>query len=140
MGLNSYLDNIGARVIARSFHCDISVILRWIHKLDLPAKKIVCKNQIRYNIDIEKFWKWAETHKHEINWSRYEIGTLLPEPNWVKEEKSNLKTSNHRKRFTDYEKASIKTMLYKGMTYKEIAQATGRTYYSINHLCGKIFS
>lgn len=138
LGLNHYLDNLGAKAVARCFGCDISVVLRWIEKFNLPAGKITCNNQIRYSIDIEKFWKWAKENKHVINWSRYEIGSLVPEPEWVKEEKSSFENFNSRKRFTAQEKSYIRYLFLKGKNYKEISAETGRSYHSINHLCRNI--
>lgn len=107
LGLNHYLDNLGAKAIAKCFGCDVSVVLRWIEKFNLPAKKIICHNQIRYDIDSEKFWKWAKEHKEIINWSRYELDSLAPEPGWVKEVKAAYNEKNSRKRFSEYEKNRV---------------------------------
>lgn len=138
MGLNHYLDNLGAKSISRCFDCDVSVVLRWIEKFGLPAKKIVCHNQTRYNIDSKKFWKWAKEHKEIINWSRYELGSLVPEPEWVKDVKKGYKEKNHRKKFSEYEKNRVLSLLHKGKSYREISVEMGRSYYSISHLCRTI--
>lgn len=138
LGLNHYLDNIGAKAIARCFGCDVSVVIRWIDYFELPAKKIVCSNQTRYIIDSVDFWKWAKENKDIINWSKYELGSLLPEPAWVKLEKSRFQNRNSRKRFTEAEKSYIRYLLRQGNSYKKISIEVGRSYYSINHLCRTI--
>ena len=52
MGLNHYYgERISAKTLAKCFHSDISVIVRWIDKYDLPCKKVKLKNQTRYLID-----------------------------------------------------------------------------------------
>lgn len=134
LGLNHYADCIGAKSVARCFGVDIAVVLRWIYKLDLPTMTLKAGNQTRYDIETEEFWKWAESHKEEINWSRYEVGSLLPEPEWVKEAKVNFKNHKSRKRISDYEKIQIKNMLRRGYCYKEIADRIGRSYYSVKHI------
>lgn len=96
LGLNIYVNEfIYARTLARCFNQDIRVVFRWIEKLGLPARKRRVANTLRYLIDVENFWKWAETHKEDINWSRYELMSLPPEPAWVREEKE---ATLHRKR------------------------------------------
>lgn len=134
LGLNHYLDNINAKAVAKCFNCDVSVIIRWIKELDLPTKEIKCNNQTRYSIDPNDFWKWAENHKAIINWSRYERDSLPPDPEWVADAIKNHTAYKSRKRFGDFEKAHIKSLLRKGHTCKEVAEMTGRSLYSIRHV------
>lgn len=138
MGLNHYLDNISAKAIARCFGCDVSVVLRWIEKMGLPTKKIVCKNQTRYSIDPMEFWEWADENRSIINWARYEENSLAPQPEWVKEEIKKYQTVHSRKRFTFHEKANIVFLLKKGMTCEEVAAQVGRSLYSIRHVSRKM--
>lgn len=139
LGLNAYCsDKLNARTVAKCFGVDTAVVLRWIHKLNLPAREVNAETQIRYLIDAEEFWKWAEQNKFEINWSRYELCSILPEPRWVEFEKSRYKTTRHRKRFTDNEIVQVKHMIHRGMTFKEIAAELGRTDESIKHLFRKL--
>lgn len=140
MGLNNYYgDFLGARTIAKCFDIDVSVVIRWIEKLNLPATKVrESKNKTRYQIDPEQFWKWADDHRSEINWSRYEICSILPEPRWVEFEKARYKTKRYRQHFTDNEIVQVKHMLHRGMNAKEIATEIGRTEDGIKHLIRKI--
>lgn len=133
LGLNAYTDNLSAKVVAQCFGLDISVVIRWINKFNLPADTIKCYNQTRYNIDVDKFWKWAEENKDMINWTRYQINSLPPEPEWVKNQKNNYVFINHHRKFTYLEKQNIRRMLKENSTYGEISQKAGRTVYSITH-------
>ena len=135
LGLNHYTDSLNAKTISKCFNCDISVILRWIHKYSLPCQKVECKTQTRYLVDITDFWKWAEKNKDIVNWSRYERLSLLPEPEWIDETIKNYNKPKSRNRYTDYEIITIKNLLHKGLNYHEIANEVGRSYYGISHLC-----
>lgn len=131
---------LSAKVVARCFGVDVSVVIRWINKFDMPCKKVVCGNQTRYLIEGNKFWKWAENNKDIINWSKYECMSILPEPKWLKETIRNYATPKAREKYTDDDIVNIRVLLSKGLSYAEIARETGRTYYGINHLCGTIYS
>lgn len=140
LGLNHYTDFLNAKTIAKCFSSDVAVVIHWVEKYGLPAKIImVANNQKRYLIDADDFWKWASKHREIINWSKYEKGSILPEPGWVAEQVRSYTTTMHRKKITDMEKERIKIMLRKGMTYKEIAEQIGRSYNSINHICRYIY-
>ena len=123
MGLNHYYgERISAKTLAKCFHSDISVVVRWIDKYDLPCKKVKLKNQTRYLIDAAEFWKWAENHQDVINWK-----------------KDNGKPERHGNKITDFEKLSIKNMLRKGMSNKEIAKEIHRTYEATKHITKTVF-
>lgn len=134
MGLNHYNSQLNAKTVAKCFNCDVSVVIRWINKLGLPARRIYCDNQTRYIIDAERFWEWAESHRPEINWSKYEIGSILPEPEWARMEKSSYKHPKSRRKISAQEKLLIKNLLRKNMSYKEIAEEIGRSYDSVKHI------
>ena len=139
MHLNHNIDCLSAKEVSRCFNCDISVILRWIEKLDMPARKFNDGRYTRYDIDSQLFWKWAENHKNQINFNKYQLGSLLPEPEWVRVEKRDYKTYKSRMKYEAEEKRKIKNMIMKGMSYKEISEELGRTYYGIVHVGRTIF-
>ena len=139
MGLNHYTEYLSAKVIAKSFNSDVDVVIRWIEKFNLPARKVICDNQKRYLIDPDVFWEWAFKNKSKINWSKYIKGSILPEPDWVEIEKKIYKFPNNRKKFTTQEKNRIKILLQRGKSYQEIADEIGRTYYSVSHICRNIY-
>lgn len=134
LGLNKFYDIFSAKQLAKCFNTDISVVLRWIEKFDMPHDSIDLNGVIHYDIDLKKFWKWTENHKDIINWSKYECGTLALEPEWVRQEKMSYEYSNTREKWTDEDLRKVKLLLKADKTYKEVAKELGRTYYGILHL------
>ena len=139
MKLNHYTDGLNARTVANCFGVDTRVVIRWINKFELPCRKVECSNQTRYIIENDEFWKWAEQHKEIINWSKYERMSLFPEPKWLYDTIKNYKTVKTRQKYTEYEIVRIKSMLHKGLSYREIANQLGRSYYGISDFCRKIY-
>lgn len=132
LGIEIYAgEYLTARMVAECFRVSQCVVHRWIHDLGLPAKKVKTTKSMRYVIDPEKFWKWAENHKEDICWAGYEICSILPEPRWVEIYKERYKTRRMNQHFTSNEVVQIKHMLHRGMTFKEIAAELGRTERSI---------
>lgn len=132
-------ENLSAKTISRCFNSDVSVVIRWINKFELPAKSMSVGGQTKYSIDAEQFWKWAEKNKEIINWSKYEDKSLLPEPDWVKESKRNYANPKHRTRITEQDRTQVKMLLKKGYTYPMIAKEMGRTYDAISHIGRTVF-
>lgn len=134
-----YTDYLSAKMIAKCFGVDTTVPIRWIEKFGLPAKKVVCEKQTRYLIDSEDFWEWAEKYKDKINWTNFYENSIVPQPEWVREQKLNCKTRNHRKKFTEQDRILMMGMLRKGMSYRQIAEIMERIYDSIKHYCRTIY-
>lgn len=139
MGLSHYNDKLSAKTVAQSFNTEIRSVKRWIEKFGLPSKKVNHGTHYTYYIDVEDFWEWAEKHKDTINWSKYELKSLVPEPEWVNEIVFNYTTVRHGQKFTPDELARIKFLICRGKTYSEIAKEMQRSYYSISHIGRKIF-
>lgn len=139
MGLSHYNDKLSAKAVAKAFNTEISSVKRWIKKFGLTAKKVNIGNYYTYYIDVKKFWIWAEANKTIINWSKYELKSLVPEPIWVNEVVLNYQTVRHRQRITPDEIARIKFLICRGKSYTEIAKEMQRSYYSISHIGRKIF-
>lgn len=77
IGLKHYCtDYLSAKLLAKCFVVDTTVPIRWIEKLGLPAKKVVCETQTRYLIDPDDFWKWAEEYKDKINWTNFKENSI----------------------------------------------------------------
>lgn len=140
MGLNHYTNSLNAKTLAKCFSCDVSVVIRWIEKFDLPCKKVKCSNQTRYLIEVKNFWEWAAQNRDVINWSRYERKSLCPEPDWIDRAIESYNTPKSRKKFTQNDIIVVKNMLHNGLSYREIAEKIGRSRYSVNHLCRNIYA
>lgn len=82
-------------------------------------------------VQIDKFWKWAETHQDVINFRRFEYGALGPEPEWVNAKRAK---DRHKKntRWTRMDDEILKSMAkqYK-YTAAEMAERLQRSEPSI---------
>lgn len=101
-------------------------------KLDFPMKH---KKSIKLNykvVYLKDFWKWAEKHKHDISFAKFERGMLGEEPSWVQEKRkadlSNPSKLNHNRKWTKSEDNLLiektKSCQY---TYKDLARDFNRT-------------
>ena len=133
-------DFITQKQLAEMFGQSSKVTNRWIRKCGLPCKAVSHnrkrnKKSISYNIDPEDFWKWAEKHKDIINWSHYELGSLVPEPLWVVSAKLDDKHPvNHKRSFRISEIRKIISEHRNGRKIASIADDFGRTVDSIKHV------
>ena len=141
MGINKRIDLFGLRTFAKCFGVENSVVLRWIQKFNMPVRNYKFDQHNHYDVDLEKFWQWAEEHKELINWSKYKCGSLALEPKWVRQEKRMYQTPMTREKWTSEDLRTLKKLLHLKKTYAEIATEMGRTYNSINHIMrsGKVY-
>lgn len=138
MGMNAYvLEKLYVRTVAKCFDCDSSVINRWISKYNLPYSQVIRGQTTCKLIGQEQFWKWAEEHKDLIPWSKYEIGTILPEPDWVRQIIRQYSYKNNRKAITDYDILSVVSLRRRGYTFPQISKELGRTLDSVKHIWRK---
>ena len=135
--LNIFLDDVFIKTLADNFHSDSRVVQRWI-RYGLP---FIRKGNGRKAIDIEVFWKWAETHKEMIPFHKYERGSLPPEPKWLKDVLiRSYDNKKHRARITETEIQYVLSMHERGMTYAEIAESLGRTLHSVKWIARKEYN
>nr|DAV66952.1 MAG TPA: Pyocin activator protein PrtN [Caudoviricetes sp.] len=140
IGLSKVHDVLSVNKLAECFNVTHKVVMKWINQYDLPCRKFKCSCCTKYMIDLENFWKWAEQHKDIINWSRYNCTTLALEPAWVRCEKFSYDRPNKGKYWTDMEIKYAKSMLRRGMSYREVAKELGRTQSGVAHKCAYIYN
>lgn len=135
LGYNAYVcEELYLKTVAKCFNSDIAVVKRWIDKFGLPCR-YVQRGQITCGlIDGKEFWKWADTHRDIIPWSKYERYTILPEPEWINSVMINYKVKSHRKRITQQEKSYVIYQRKSGHSFKEIAESLGRTEDAVKHI------
>lgn len=114
-----------------------NIIKGWVEKHGLPCiKKVTRKSKSFYFVDPSDFWKWAEIHKEKVQFSNIGFQVLLPEPDWVAEERKRER-ENHlvKKRVYKYwttrEEQTLLGLRKKGLTYKEIGQRMNRSPSSV---------
>jgi hypothetical protein len=102
---------------------------RWCRN-GLPVKFKKSVNKKYKVIEIEKFWKWAETHKDIVDFSKSEIHMLGKEPEWVDEKRTaDIAAAKYKKTpWTKEEDNYLISLLnsYK-YSYRDISERLMRT-------------
>lgn len=105
-------------------------IKRWIENGYLTAvKRTVCYKTKYHLISTEDFWEFAETHKDLLNFHKIEPNILLPEPEWVEEERKkdyHARLKSSREQWELSEDNILISMRKAGYSTKEIAERLGR--------------
>lgn len=130
-------EEISAKTLAACFNSDIRVIKRWKEKFNMPCKTVRRGQAVFFLIDVDKFWIWANKNKQHINWSKYELMSLPPEPDWVKKEKNTYDKVKGRTPISETDISMIHSLVRRGFTYKEIGKKIGRTETSVKHIMSK---
>lgn len=126
------LDGITLNQLAVTLNISYSIARNWHLKYGLPARKrILSESRPCRVIDYDDFWKWAEAHKHLLNFARMEPGMLGKEPDWMAEKRKAdvLNTGKEtERRWTKDDDAKLRAMLqaYR-YTYSDIAKSLKRT-------------
>ena len=110
----------------------VSYTYRRLINLGIPFHKIRVVKSLWRMVDLDEFWMWAEDHKEELNFSRFEENSLGAEPEWVKKKRkidqSNSRMTHSGKcRWTELELECLRTMLKNGATYEELSKQLRRT-------------
>lgn len=122
--------------IADSLQVDNHTVYRWVENKGLPHKKHVVANTRKFIlIDIPKFWKWAERNKDLINFYKIPKHALIPEPEWVDEQRRLdhvNKSQKLKQNWTSEEDTRLWYLYYsRGLLQKEIATLMGRSQKAI---------
>ena len=121
--------------LAKVLKVDRNTIRWWIKRHDLPYKKRVTRqSKSFYLIDSSDFWEWAERHKEKVQFSNIDSQVLLPEPEWVDEERRKDKQIVKKKvykNWTTKEDQRLLELRKKGLTYAEIGLRMNRSSISV---------
>lgn len=98
-------------------------LLYWINTKEFPARKI----GKYYKVNPVKFWEWAFLNKHLINWKSFNKNAILPQPQWLNDQKG----ISAYKYWTEEEDKTLKKLILYGYTYEELTNKLGRTHGSI---------
>ncbi len=91
-----YQNTITFSVLASCFDVSYSTVRRWAKEFNMPYKVVNRGDIYLYDIDVGKFWEWAEKHKELICWNKYSRNSLPPEPYWI-----GVIKKNHNKEESD---------------------------------------
>lgn len=136
LGVSAYKDEkVSFSVISKCFGVDKSVITNWYNKYGMPATLVKRGAVNYYSVDVDKFWKWLENHKRLVKWNKYERGSLLPEPDYLKETIRAFEVVNSRKPWTILQKRRVQhDYNVRGKSLEDIAKEYGRSVESIKHV------
>lgn len=97
--------------------------LKTLRKWGIPCDKI-SKNSKYYYVNIKEFWKWAYINRGRINFKRYEVGSLLPEPKWLLPYIKEQDINEHHM-WTEQEEAALKIYKSHGKTNAYVSDKLG---------------
>lgn len=137
IGLESFIDcgeyvTFNKLIKAIGYGGSYSYLEKRLLKLDFPLKY---KKSIKMNykvVYIKDFWKWAEQHKQDISFAKFEKGSIGEEPAWVGEKRkadlTNPSKVNHNRKWTkEQDNLLIEKTKSCRYTYKDLARDFNRT-------------
>lgn len=134
-GVRAHLGNVTVYELAECLQVDVHTIYNWIQKRELPYNILRANTRTFLGSDVAAFWKWAQQNKELINFSKVSLNTLIPEPDWVKEQRKYdyfNRPKYENKKWTEEEDARLWYMFYQeGRTQQEIGQLIGRSAHGI---------
>ena len=128
MGCTSYRESRENITVTQLAEC-MGVHRTQVFKIWIPQGLKVKKSGLTKNrfveVEPKEWWKFAEINRGKIDFSKYDEGSIIPEPKWVKEELKN--PSYKRKYWTAHDVARLKVLKQKGLTYSQIAKELNTT-------------
>lgn len=123
--------------LAKHLKVDRNIVAWWAQKHNLPSiQKVTRRSKKYYLIDPADFWKWAKKNKDKVQFSDIDPFTILPEPDWVAEErKKDNQTSKKRsyRTWTTIEDQKLLELRESGYTFKKIGERLNRSINSVEH-------
>ncbi|WP_313803462.1 helix-turn-helix domain-containing protein [Cytobacillus sp.] len=128
--------------LAAILKVDRATVRAWTKKHGLPfSQKITRQSRKFYFIDPSEFWNWAAFHKEKIQFSNIDPQTLLPEPEWVAEERAKDQYITKKKTYqtwTTKEDDKLLALRSQGYKFKEIGMLMNRSAISVERRHKKI--
>ena len=126
---------ITACALSRLIKVHHDTVTRWIKTGMLKSVKRAVRFEKRMHlISVQDFWEFAEQHKDELNFSKIEPKSLIPEPEWVESERKKDFHNHLKKKYrywTSEEDAKLVSMRKNGCSYEEIAEQLKRSVKSV---------
>ncbi|WP_209124905.1 helix-turn-helix domain-containing protein [Alkalihalobacillus sp. BA299] len=110
---------------------DRSTIRRWITEHGLKSIKKTTRSKKKFHlINTSDFWSWAYQNREKVDFSKIEYQSIVPEPDWVMDERKNVKKINY-KQWSTIEEIKLQNLISKGISMHEIAKKLGRSLTSV---------
>jgi hypothetical protein len=131
-----------ANELAKALNIDTHVVTRWLNECGLKGVKRATRISAKFHlISVENFWKWAEQNKERINFYKIEPNILVPEPDWVEEQrKLDYQTIPKRQgaKWTEQEDNRLIEMTNAGYKQEEIGVALNRSGLSVQRRLSRL--
>lgn len=140
LGLNNTKQQNGMitmNELAEILGVDRNTVKGWVDRHHLRCTKKVTKKERKFTfIHTSDFWRWAEKNKDKVQFKNIEPNIIVPEPDWVDEERrKELCRGTDKKRpykpWTTQENQEVVMLRKTGKTYKEIGERLGRSAVSV---------
>lgn len=140
---DEFLGLFKVKDVATTFGVDVSTVVKWCDRLELPFEKIKVEKYNNGHCDIkfkrgfvaEKMWDWLYENRERVflNPKKVQFG-IMPEPEWFINDIKQGKWYCRQMRWTKEEEQKLINLYYnEGKSAKEIAEILGRTDSSIKH-------
>lgn len=141
IGLGSFLESMDGITISQlsdAIQIHYGILKNWEEKYGLPVKikKLTNNKRVKF-IRYKDFWRWAETNRQMIDFTRFDKYTIAEEPEWVDEARKlafkakEYKPMPHNTPWSNEEIAILKSMMKQDKTYPEICKRIGRSHGAI---------
>lgn len=131
-----------ANEMARALNVDNHTVYRWIQTGGLKSVKKATRQSAKFNlISIDDFWKWAKNNKEKLNFYKIEPLVLLPEPDWVEDERKkdyHAIPKRQAAKWTDEEDYRLVSLLKGNYTQTEIGEFLNRSENAIQRRISRL--
>jgi len=129
-------DGIPIGQLSRMINVDRTIIQNWVERHGLKASRKITRSKKRFwFVTPQDFWVWAEQNKDKVKFSDIPYRTLVPEPDWVNDERKKDWNADKRQPYKQWTLNEVEHMIHlrdhEGLTFKQIAHKLGRTEHSI---------
>lgn len=106
-------------------------LMRW-RRMGLPVSERRTVSSKWRMVRIEAFWPWAEAHRRELDFSRFEEGALGVEPSWAREKRKVDQANRalvypHNTPWSPQEDALLRHLCERGTDWAELDSRFRRT-------------
>ena len=125
--------------IAKLLNVDHCVVMRWINKRGLKARKRVMNKDKRIQIEHNTLYEWLKENQNLWNASKLEEMALGKEEEWLIEKRKKDKSyQNKNITYLKEEDEKIIKLYMRGLTDFQISEKMNRSFYGIKHRVKKL--
>lgn len=127
----SFTGQLTMHELSNLLKIDSKSVNLWMKNHGLKFTKKATRNTKQfYFIKPEDFWDWALHNKERVDFSKIEPNAIVPEPEFVREERGNSKSTNY-KSWTTKEINIMFGLISSGNTFSDVGKRLDRSSTSI---------